>query len=74
MPTAAPLSKETCQRLKNLGLDPWRAGGRPRDLILLHNHSQGQWESIMDADHEHAEPRKRAEGHPILIPPTSPPS
>ena len=74
MPTAAPLSEQTYQRVKNLGLDLWRAGGRPRDLIPLLGLSQDQWESFMDAVHEHAKPRKRAEGHPILIPPTSPTS
>lgn len=74
MPTAAPLSERTYQRVKNLGLDLWRAGGRPRDLIPLLGLSQDQWESFMDAVHEHAKPRKRAEGHPIMIPPTSPTS
>ena len=72
MPTNTPLSEETYQRMKKLGLDVWRAGGRPRDLIHLLGLSQDQWESFMDAVHEHAKPRKRAEGHPILIPPTSP--
>lgn len=74
MPTTAPLSEAIYQRMKKLGLDLWRAGGRPRDLIHLLGLSQDQWESFMDAVHEHAKPRKRAEGHPILIPPTSPTS
>ena len=74
MPNAAPLSERTYQRVKNLGLDLWRAGGRPRDLIPLLGLSPDQWESFMAAVHEHAKPRKRAEGHPILIPPTSPTS
>ena len=60
--------------MKSLGLDLWRAGGRPRDMIHLLGLSQDQWESFMAAVHEHAKPRRRAEGHPILIPPTSPTS
>ena len=60
--------------MKRLGLDLCRAGGRPRDLIHLLGLSPGQWKSFMDAVHEHAKPKRRAEGHPILIPPTSPTS
>ena len=74
MPSAAPLSEVTYQRWKRLGLDLCRAGGRPRDLIHLLGLSQEQWASFMDAVHERARPRKRAEGHPIIIPPTSPTS
>lgn len=74
MPAAAPVSEEIYQRWKRLGIDLCSVGGRPRDLILLLGLSQGQWQSFMDSVHEHAKPRKRAEGHPILIPPTSPTS
>ena len=74
MPATTPLSEETYQRWKQLGLGLWCAGGRPRNLIPLLGLSQDQWESFMDAVHEHAKPRQRAEGHPILIPPTSPTS
>ena len=74
MPVAAPLSEEIYQRMKKLGFDLCRAGGRPRDLIHLLGLSQDQWQRFMDAVHEHAKPRRRTEGHPILIPPTSPTS
>lgn len=74
MPAPAPISEAIYKRMKSLGLDLWRAGGSPRDLIHLLGLSQEQWESFMAAVHEHAKPRRRAEGHPILIPPTSPTS
>ena len=74
MPAATQLSEETYQRWKKLGLGLSRVGGRTRDLIHLLGLSQGRWERFMDAVHEHAKPRKRPEGHPILIPPTSPTS
>ena len=74
MPTAAPLSEQTYQRLESLGLDLWRGGGRPGNLIPLLNLAQDQWERFMDTVHEHAKPPGRAEGPPILIPPTSPTS
>ena len=60
--------------MKKLALDVWRAGGRPRNLIPLLGLSEEQWQSFMDAVHEHSRPRRRVEGHPILIPPTSPTS
>lgn len=74
MPAPAPISEAIYRRMKKLGLDVWRAGGRPRDLIQLLGLSPDQWEGFMAAVHEHAKPRRRAEGHPILIPPTSPTS
>lgn len=74
MPDAHPLPEETYQRMKKLALDVWRAGGRPRNLIPLLGLSEEQWQSFMDAVHEHSRPRRRVEGHPILIPPTSPTS
>lgn len=72
MLTPAPLSERTCQRVKNIGLDLWRSGGRPRDLIHLPGLPQDQSENFMTAVHEHTKLRKRVEGHPILIPPTGP--
>lgn len=74
MPDARPLPEETYQRLKDLALDVWRAGGRPRDVIPLLGLSEDQWQSFMDAVRERLRPRRRVEGHPILIPPTSPTS
>lgn len=74
MPPTLTLSEETYQRWKKLALDLCRGGGWPRDLIHLLGLSDEQWKSFMDAVHEHAQPRRRVEGHPILIPPTSPTS
>ena len=50
------------------------AGAEPRYLIPLLGLSEDQWQSFMSAVHEHAQPRRPVEGHPILIPPTSPTS
>lgn len=74
MPVAAPLPEETYLRLEKLALDVCRVGGEPRDLIPLLGLSENQWQSFMAAVHEHAQPRRPVEGHPILIPPTSPTS
>ena len=71
---AMTLPEETYQRWKKLALELCRVGGWPRDLIHLLGLSDEQWQSFMDAVHEHAQPRKRVEGHPILIPSTSPTS
>ena len=72
MTSVPPLLEETYQRWKKLALDLCRSGGWPRDLIPLLGLSDGQWRRFMDIVHERAKPRKRVEGHPILIPPTSP--
>ena len=72
MTSVPPLSEEMYQRWKKLALDLCRLGGWPRDLIPLLGLSDGQWRRFMDAVHERAKPRSRVEGHPILIPPTSP--
>ncbi len=74
MPRAVTLSEETYQRWKQLALELCRVGGWPRDLIHLLGLSEEEWQSFMDAVHEHAQPRKRVEGNPILIPSTSPTS
>lgn len=74
MSGAPPLSEETYQRWRKVAYDLCRMGGRPRDLIPLLGLSNEQWQSFMDAVHEHARPRRPVEGHPILIPPTSPTS
>lgn len=74
MPDALPLPEETFQRWKNLARDLWRAGGTIRSLIPLLGLTEEQWQSFADSVHEHAKPRRPVEGHPILIPPTSPTS
>lgn len=74
MPVATPFPEETYLRLEKLALDVCRAGGEPRNLVPLLGLSEDQWQSFMDAVHEHAQPRRPVEGHPILIPPTSPTS
>lgn len=74
MPVAKPLPEQTYLRLEKLALDVCRAGGEPRYLIPLLGLSEDQWQSFMAAVHEHAQPRRPVEGHPILIPPTSPTS
>lgn len=74
MPVALPLPEETFQRWKNLARDLWRAGGTIRSLIPLLGLTEEQWQSFVDSVHEHAKPRRPVEGHPILIPPTSPTS
>lgn len=74
MTGVAQLSEETYQRWKKLALDLCRLGGWPRDLIPILGLSDGQWQRFMDMVHERAQPRSRVEGHPILIPPTSPTS
>lgn len=72
MPPAFTLSEETFQRWRKLALDLCRAGGWPRDLIHLLGLSDEQWKSFMDTVHERAQLPRRVEGHPILIPTTSP--
>lgn len=74
MPVAKPLPEQTYLRLEKLALEVCRAGGEPRCLIPLLGLSEDQWQSFMSAVHEHAQPRRPVEGHPILIPPTSPTS
>lgn len=74
MPVAPPLPEETFQRWKNLVRSLCRAGGRPRSLISALGLTEEQWQSFVNSVHEHAQPRKPVEGHPILIPPTSPTS
>lgn len=74
MPVALPLPEETFQRWKNLARDLWRAGGTIRSLIPLLGLTEEQWQSFVDSVHEHAKPPRPVEGHPILIPPTSPTS
>lgn len=74
MPVAVPLPEETYLRLEKQALDVCSAGGEPRYLIPLLGLSENQWQSFMAAVHEHAQPRRPVEGHPILIPPTSPTS
>lgn len=74
MSAASQLSEETYLRLEQLALDLCRVGGEPRDLIPLLGLSENQWQSFMDAVRERAKPRRPVEGHPILIPPTSPTS
>ena len=74
MSGAPPLSEETYQRWRKVAFDLCCLGGWPRDLIPLLGLSAEQWQSFMDAVHEHAQPPRPVEGHPILIPPTSPTS
>lgn len=74
MSGAPPLSEETYQRWRKVAFDLCRMGGGPRDLIPLLGLSSEQWQSFMDAVREHAKPRRPVEGHPILIPATSPTS
>ena len=74
MPVALPLPEETFQRWKNLARDLWRAGGTLRSLIPLLGLTEEQWQGFTDSVHERATPPRPAEGHPILIPPTSPTS
>ena len=74
MPVTVPLPEETFQRWKDLARDLYRAGGRLRDLIPVLGLSEEQWQAFMDSVFEHATPRRPVEGHPILIPPTSPTS
>ena len=72
MTSIPPLSEASYQRWMNLALDLCRSGGWPRDLIPLLGLSDGQWRRFMDIVHERAKPPRRVDGHPILIPPTSP--
>ena len=74
MPSTPSLSEETYQRWKKLALERCRIGGSPRDLIPLMGLSDEQFKGFMDAVHEHAMPPRPVEGHPILIPTTSPTS
>ena len=74
MPVTRPLPEETFQRWKDLARDLYRAGGRLRDLIPVLGLTEEQWQCFMDSVFEHATPRRPVEGHPILIPPTSPTS
>ena len=74
MSVASPFPEETYLRLEKLALDLCDAGGEPRNMIPLLGLSEEQWRSFMDAVHERAKPRRPVEGHPILIPPTSPTS
>ena len=69
-----PLTEEIFHRWKDLALDLCRAGGSPRHLIPLLGLTESQWQCFMDFVHEQAKPRRPVEGHPILIPPTSPTS
>lgn len=68
------LPEEAYLRFEQLALDVCGAGGEPRDLIPLLGLSEDQWQGFMDAVHERAKPRRPVEGHPILIPATSPTS
>ena len=74
MPDALPLPEETFQRWKNLAFALWRAGGTIRSLIPLLGLTAEQWQSFVDSVHERATPQRPVEGHPILIPTTSPTS
>ncbi len=74
MSVATQFSEETYLRMEQLALDLCRVGGEPRDMISLLGLSENQWQDFMDAVREHAKPRRPVEGHPILIPPTSPTS
>ena len=74
MPVAPPLTEEIFHRWKNLALDLCRAGGEVRHLVPLLGLTEEQWLSFVDFVHERAKPRAPVEGHPILIPLTSPTS
>lgn len=74
MSTASPLPEAVYLRMEKLALDLCLVGGQPRDLISLLGLSGDQWQNFMDAVRERAKPRRRVEGHPILIPPTTPTS
>lgn len=74
MSITPPLPEETYERWKKLAFERCRLGGWPRDLIPLLGLSDEQYKGFVDAVHEHAMPRRPVEGHPILIPPTSPTS
>ena len=60
--------------MEKLALDLCLVGGQPRDLISLLGLSGDQWQNFMETVREHGKPRRRVEGHPILIPPTTPTS